>query len=416
MNILERLVYDRLKKSPALKSLARDFYQSLFDLVPVKKVWSKNPITVREGYFFGFHDHCPFSADNTMLLANRYDIPLRMPEKGESVEVGYFSGSNWETFTPLCKSRAWNWHQGCKLQWRGNLNQLVFNDFAHGKTISRIYCIDTGTLRDLPEAISSISGDGQYGIGYSFARVQKCMPGYGYPYETDEPDLNNPVTSESGIYRINLDSGKIDQLVSIAGLVELAPEESMNGAKHFVSHALFSPSGNRFTFMHRWFKGDVRNRYSRLISMDIQGKDLHIFPARDMVSHVAWRNNEEILAYCRVNNRDAYYLFTDQTGSFKIIGPDVLLSDGHPSVSPDERFVITDTYPDRTRRISLLKYDMEKEELEKLAYLIHPRKFQSSNPYHNWRCDLHPRWDRYGEAVCFDSAHTGTRSLCTMKV
>lgn len=32
------------------------------------------------------------------------------------------------------------------------------------------------------------------------------------------------------------------------------------------------------------------------------------------------------------------------------------------------------------------------------------------------KCDLHPRWDRKGKYVSFDSAHTGTRSLCTIAI
>ena len=32
------------------------------------------------------------------------------------------------------------------------------------------------------------------------------------------------------------------------------------------------------------------------------------------------------------------------------------------------------------------------------------------------RCDLHPRWNRDGTKVCFDSAHEGARQLYVMDV
>jgi hypothetical protein len=30
--------------------------------------------------------------------------------------------------------------------------------------------------------------------------------------------------------------------------------------------------------------------------------------------------------------------------------------------------------------------------------------------------DLHPRFDRTGNVICFDSGHLGVRSLCTVRV
>ena len=418
MNRLEKLVYDILKKNPAVKSAVRDVYQRIFDLIPDRRSWSKNPVTVREGYFFGFHDHSPFSADNKKMLANKYLIPLRMPGEGDLLEIGYFTGTNWEHFIPLMKTSAWNWHQGCKLQWRGNSNEFLFNDHQKGKNITRIYDTTSNTSRIIPEAISSVSGDGRYAVGYSFARVERYMPGYGYPRDTDEPELDKPVTSKTGIYSVDLESGEVRNLLNITDMAGTEPDDSMKGAFHFFSHALFSPSGSRFVFLHRWIKGrNVQNRFSRLVSVDVEGNELYIFPTQGMVSHLGWKNDKEVLAYCRVAGRDGYYLFRDRDMlRYRMIGTNVLLSDGHPSFSPDERCIVTDTYPDRTRRMSLFIYDLEQESLEKVGYFLHPRRYQSSDPYKSWRCDLHPRWDQSGKVVSFDSVHSGERALCTMQV
>ncbi|MBC7289368.1 MAG: hypothetical protein H5T86_15270, partial [Armatimonadetes bacterium] len=32
------------------------------------------------------------------------------------------------------------------------------------------------------------------------------------------------------------------------------------------------------------------------------------------------------------------------------------------------------------------------------------------------RCDLHPRWNRAGDKVCIDSAHTGVRQMYVLDV
>ena len=196
----------------------------------------------------------------------------------------------------------------------------------------------------------------------------------------------------------------------------------MEGAYHFISHALFSPSGDRFLFLHRWVKGDLRSRRSRLMTMDIRGQHLHLFPTDGMASHMAWRGNDQVLAYCSVEGQDGYVLFDDRTERFQRLGQGVLPSDGHPSflrgtgASETLSRLVTDTYPDRSRRSSLLLYDMERNNRLLMGQFRHPKQFASADPHKNWRCDLHPRPDRKGRLVCFDSVHTGVRSLCTMEI
>ncbi len=416
MNRFERFVYDLVKQNPRIKMVLRDLYQGIFDLVPRKSGWSKNSVTVREGFFYGFHDHTPFSSDNKNLLAHQFEIPLRMPKPDDYVSIGLFRGENWESYTELTKTRAWNWHQGAKLQWRGDTNQFIYNDHKKDRTISVLCDINRSESHELPSPVSSVDGSGNFAVGYSFSRVEKYMPGYGYVHKTNEKGIDKKITGNSTLYILNLEKQTKNDLISVADLAGIQPAPSMEGAAHFISHALFSPDNNRFVFLHRWIKGDIRNRYSRMITMDIHGNALHLFPTDDMVSHLCWKNNDEILAYCRADGRDGYFLFTDQTDQFRQVGKDIFKSDGHPTYLPGKNKILTDTYPDRSRRSSLLLYDENLKKLDVLGQFIHPKRFSSSDPYKNWRCDLHPRTDRNGNYACFDSVHKGTRSLCTMKI
>lgn len=78
--------------------------------------------------------------------------------------------------------------------------------------------------------------------------------------------------------------------------------------------------------------------------------------------------------------------------------------------------MLTDTYPNRFRVCNVLLFDMTKSQSTTLASLKSPRYFAAPSFEKNWHCDLHPRWNRNATAVCFDAAHTGVRSLCTMNV
>jgi len=85
MNWLEKRIYDLVKTNPRVKNRIRDIYQGVFDVLPQASPMQAYEIIPREGFFFGFHDHTPFSPDNSRLLANRFDIPLRMPTAADSL-------------------------------------------------------------------------------------------------------------------------------------------------------------------------------------------------------------------------------------------------------------------------------------------------------------------------------------------
>ncbi|MCZ7574923.1 MAG: hypothetical protein M5U01_40750 [Ardenticatenaceae bacterium] len=416
MNRAERLVYDAVKRNPAIKLFLRNAYQTLFDLVPVPVCQSAYPIVARKGYFFGFHDHTPFSGDNQRLLSNRYTIGLRMPREDDELEVGFFYGDGFSTWQLVGRTRAWNWHQGCKLQWCGSRPELIYNDFDRGKFIARLHNVETLEVRRLSAPVSSVSANGEWAVGYSFERVQRYMPGYGYIQSTDEPQLEDKRPDRSGLYLINLRTGARRELLNIAEIAAHQPEPHSEDAWHFVSHTIFCPSNHRIAFLHRWVPKDTRARRSRMFTCDLDGKNLHLFPTHEMVSHLGWRDEQQLVAYCRLpDGRDRYVLFQDlAVGSGLVLGEKVFSSDGHPCFSPDGRWMLTDTYPDRTRRSHLILFDTATNHRYNLAYLRSPARFATKHPQRHWSCDLHPRFDRMGRYLCFDSAHTGKRALCTI--
>jgi len=418
MNRIELFIYDRLKGEPKIKLFIRDIYQMLLDAVPQKKVVSSYPITARDGYFFGFHDHSPFSPNNQLLAACKYDLrkPLRMPLPHETIVVGIWKGADYSEWIPIDQTRAWNWHQGCKLQWRGGMNELVFNDHVDGENIARMINLDTGQTTIVPQAIGAVSPDGKIAVGYSYNRVNRYMPGYGYSYDTGEGELEQKIPKKDGLSMIDLDRCNVKDVLPIADISSMEPENSMIGAYHFFSHTIFCPSNCRFVFLHRWIHNDVRKRWSRIISADIELNNIRIYPTKDMVSHLSWRNENQLLAYCRLrDDRDRYVLFEDENPEqYEVIGEEVLRSDGHPSWACDQSWFVTDTYPDRFRRQKLIVYNVLENKCSIIARLKTFKKFATLNPYRHWSCDLHPRCDRIGRFLCFDATFSGNRALCTM--
>lgn len=415
MNKLELFIYNRVKNNPRLKRKIRDVYQSVCDLLPIQRTKSAYQITVRENFFFGFHDKCPWSADNQMLLAHSFNLPLRMPQPDDVIEVGYFSGENYKDFTAVGKTCAWNWHQGSQLQWLGNSSNIIFNDFDGKNHVSRIVDKNGKLIKTISLPTAAVNPEGNKALSYDFARLRGSPHGYGYANGQD-PEKENLIPSKSGLSLIDIPSGKINLLFTVSDMAKINSELSMTNSFHYFTHCQFSPSGERFVFFHRWTKND-NQQWTRMISCDLAGKDIFIFPASGMVSHVAWRDSQNILAYARTKQYgDHYYLFGDLSQEFSIIGQESFNSDGHPSFSKDGNWILTDTYPDRFRLRYLVLYNIKNKKRYNLAKLYSPREYAGSKFEDILMCDLHPRWNRNSTMICFDSAHTGRRALCTIDI
>lgn len=410
MNKLERIVYDYVKRNPKLKNLIRDSYQRILSVVPKKKKDSQYRILEREGFFFGFHDKVPWSGDHTKLLAHRFELENRDIHKEDEVEVGYFSGKDYQEFKSLGKTNAWNWQQGAMLQWVGDSNEILYNDWNGKKNHGKIIDQEGNLIKELEGAVGALDPSGSYGLSYSFERLNIGMYGYGYANEND-PWKNEKIPGNSGLTLIDINENEEKMLFSIEDMAYFKPEASMENAYHFFTHCLFSPGGERFLFLHRWYH-EGRRMHSRMISCDLEGKNRHIFPTNDMVSHITWVKEDKVFAYCgHPETGDGYYLFEDQGGSPEKLGSGLYHADGHPQHSLANDKIVTDTYPNRFRIQELSIYDYTTNEKDVVAKLKAPIAFKEVV-----RCDLHPRWNRHGTMLCFDSAHTGKRALCTLEL
>jgi hypothetical protein len=414
MNRLELFIYNRVKDRPELKLRIVRAYQFCAGLIPQQAVQSNAAIATRAGYFYGFHDKSPFSADNSLLLAHRNlsgDRPLRA---GDEAEVGFFTGAGWLQWSPLHRTKAWDWQLGAMLQWRGNSSeQIAFNDIVDGAIGSRIFTTGGRQIAELPHPIVHVSPCGEWASSYCFRRVGKAMPGYGVRVAGDERgSLHDFTCADSADFRVfALASGATRFAFSLDEVRRIEPHPSMEGAFHYFHHSLFNPSGTRLFFLHRWVDRNSR-RWTRMFSCDSSGNGLSLFPTHEMVSHIGWSSDTTVLAYARTREQgDGYYFFSVDSAAVERVAGGDFNSDGHPMLSPDRKMFVTDTYPDRFRNQYLFLYDLVHRAKIQLARTHLPRKFLD-----DLQVDLHPRFDRSGRTVCFDSGHPGTRSLCTLDI
>ncbi len=420
MNKVERLIYDLVKSNPKIKKGLRNIYQGFFDLLPRKKQFSLDTIIYKEGFFYGFHDTQPFSNDNTKLLALKYPYnEIKMPSKNDFAEVGYieFNGEKLGNYISLSKTNAWNFHKGCRLQWV-NDEEIIFNCTVDGKLVSKIVNITSRQERIIPYPIDTVSPNGLFATSFSYERLEKHMPGYGYLHSESDSYLDEKTTTKTGLYLINLEDLRRELLVDLKSLSDLTSQkESSIDWDHYVTHTEFSHDSKLISFFHRWSGEYKGKRFTEFMLYDLENKILKRLPTTNlMTSHYVWNNNREIIAYCNYNNQDAHVLFKiDHLDKTHFVAYPQINSDGHQSFASNTSFV-TDTYPDKWRMAKLWYVDIITNQKKLIASVFSSKKFQSSPIKGHVACDLHPIVSNDGKYVCFDTVHSGKRSIAIMSL
>lgn len=310
----------------------------------------------------------------------------------------------------ISSTRAFNVQQGCMLQWDPiDDNSIYFNDFDYDKKnyfATKININTKDILNRLSRPICAIASTGDYILSLNFERLAVMRPDYGYFCKeiSELPNYNS-----DGIWKIDPKTDETELIISLQQLIDLAPSPTMEGARHKVNHIDISPNGERFMFLHRWI--GEKGRFMRLITSDKNGKNLYILND-GLTSHCCWFNNTKIISFCETKRYGtSYTLFTDQSPEYNLLSSKLPTEDGHPSVSPDGKWMITDTYPDRSRMSRLILYSIETDEIFILGRFFQPFRYKNTN-----RIDLHPKWNKKFNHIYFESGHNGKRNLYSIDI
>ncbi|MBN1931051.1 MAG: hypothetical protein JW786_05525 [Desulfobacterales bacterium] len=310
----------------------------------------------------------------------------------------------------LGQTRTWNWQQGCMLQWYpGKDNHILFNDYdqEQDKYISKVINRSGQLKKTYPIPVNSVSRCGKFALSLNYDRLARMRPDYGY-FNKKNNDL--PVDDhEDGIWYLDLSSRQTKLLITLEQLKSLSYSTTMENATHKVNHIDINPGGTRFMFLHRWI--GPQGRFMRLITANQDGSGLFILNGDIMTSHCCWLSDKEILSFCEYNGKRGYFKFEDQTKKAILISEKFPIVDGHPSISPDSKWIITDTYPDKARFSSLYLYNFQDDIILELGRFFQPLQYKGEK-----RTDLHPKWSNFSEKIYFESSHTGKRTFYEFKL
>ena len=397
-------VFERFPK--VKRSLKRIYQRMMYSMARDKIKAEGNICRVspddRYEYFFGYYDQSPWDSADRYILSLRVKCAYLAPAPDEPAEIVMYDTQNENQMTVLATTRTWNTQQGCLLQWLGPdfTQSIIYNDLINGEFSSVLLNVHTGEKRILPAPIYAVSPDGTFALTLDFSRLHRLRLGYGY---SNLPDTTKGVLCPDApcVSRIDLATGLVTPVLRYCDLAGFERRPEMDGAEHKVNHIMINPSGARFMVLHRWFK-DGR-KHTRLVTAACDGTDLYNLNDEVFASHSCWKDDERILSFLRKGGVDGYYLLRDKTKEYRHLWPE-LNTDGHCTYNRDRSMVVTDTYPDRKRIASI--YLCDEEKVRRIVRVFAPFRYDNEV-----RCDLHPRWNREGNLICFDSTHEGKRGV-----
>ena len=372
------------------------------------------PITRGPKYhWFGYYDKFEFDPSGRYVLGMEVDFQDRSPQPEDVIKIGMVDLEDNDRWIELGETRAWNWQQGCMLQWRpGSETEIIWNDREGDRFVCHILDVNTRKKKTIPYPIYTVSPDGRTALCPDFRRINDMRPGYGYAGPPD-PHKDELAPENSGIYSVDLETGKGKLIISLADMVKIPyPEGNISDKKHYFNHLLFSPDGSRFIFLNRWRISEYRASNpktpfdTRMLTATTDGKDIRVVDDSGYTSHFIWRDPSHILAWTKLSSHGfKFYLFKDDgSRETQVVGKDVMTRNGHCSYLPGNEWILNDTYPDENRLQLIYLYHVATGRKIPIANVYLPAKYKFDSEI---RVDTHPRLSRDGRFVIIDSSHDG---------
>lgn len=368
-------------------------------------------------HWFGYYDKLQFDPSGRYVLGMQVLFEHRSPTADDVIEIGMIDLQDNDRWIHLGQSSAWNWQQGCMLQWLpGSESTVIWNDREGDRFVCRILNVESKEARTIPYAIYSVSPDGRTAVTADFRRITDVRPGYGYNGLSD-PNADDDAPVNSGIFHVDLQTGEAEMIISLKQISETGSIPNQEpGIKHYFNHLLFSPDGSRFIALHRWRYPNGK-RLTRMITAAPDGSEIRVVIPNGYASHFIWRDTQHILSQSKdlLGNRNwGNFLFRDQEGPpLAEIGHGVLDGGGHLSYLPGNEWILNDTYPKGSARLQTPHlFHIKSNRRIDLGHFHLPKIYTGE-----WRVDTHPRLSRDAGFVCIDAVKPGEgRQLCLIDI
>jgi hypothetical protein len=390
----------------------------------------------RRGCFHRFFDTSPFSPSGRFVALTQAPFEDHVNAPGDQatiVVIDLETGEEREVAT----TRGWEFQMGANLQWGEDDETLLFNDVDTGAWQSHGVRLRwrSGERNSFPRGIYHASPDGTQVAVTNPHAMRRTQNGYGVLVPDELVPLNKGLPEADGLFIVDPASSELDLVAPIRKLVlDGVPKEEREdyeAMENYAFHCKWNLPADRLMVSLRRKPvgygdafgvrdhGDMR---FDIFTCRPDGSDVHravpwtewlkgghhttFFPDGGRLSmNVNYRREGMVLMQVNYDGSD-YRPITEQ-----------LPGSGHPTVHPNGRNILTDTYvaelrdrvpagiPDDHTPIRWL--DLEKGTEEVLVWI--PTRTPGQERAGVLRVDPHPAWSRDWSMAMVNTYLDGTR-------
>lgn len=383
-----------------------------------------------DGCFHRFFNTSPISPSGRYLAVTRLLHEDRLSLPGESAEIVLVDLKTGKT-SVIAETRGFDSQLGAQAQWGASDNELFFNELDMKNWDGFGVRMDplTGKRRNLEGPVFEVSQDGRYAAGICLLRSGITQRGYGVVVPAEVLPWNEGAASDDGVYLTDTATGKCRLIASYKDIVDAcgdkaAPLDPERGGGYHGHQISWNPQGTRLMLCLAFNYPQPRKFKKRplditLVTLKPDGTDIQApLPARvwnRLGNHPCWcPDGEHISMNFSLDPKMRYNLVRMRYDGQGLAAMTTAMGTGHPTLHPDGRHIITDTYQkefvdfkDGTIPIRWINIaDGTEETLVRIC-----SRPPYSGPNHALRLDPHPAWDRTYTKVAFNACPTGARRV-----
>ena len=384
-----------------------------------------------------FFDTSPFSPSGRYLAVFRLPFEDRMPVPGDAGEVVLIDLAEGRERV-VATTRGWEPQMGCNLNWAGE-DALVFNDVDVEAWQPMVVKLNphTGASQGWPGGVYQVSPDGRTAAAASMPTMRRTQLGYGVLLPDVHVRRNVGAAEDDGLFFIDLLTGQRRLLLSLADAARVIPElRGMSQRERdeweiYGFHCKWCPDGHRLIFTVRRYRHEGENRFNAfgwghgsvrfdVLTLRPDGSDVH-----DAVPAPCWEKGGHHINFFPDGDRLSMNLGHFRSGGLDLVQvhydgsdlrkiTDAVDGSGHPTVHPDGRHILTDTYAherwvDKATGTTPLRWiDLRAGREREIVRMVTVPPLMPDGAL---RVDPHPAWDRTWRWVAFNAVVGGTRRV-----